>query len=315
MTRRRRRLRIILACGVGVGSATALALVAFRSNLVFFVAPSELVAQAPRQGQVLEWMVARYGNSVRLRPPFDVETALLLSAPVLALAIGFSIVAVSRRRTAYRVPHPSSDRRRMQAAGDITETERDGAVIDVPRRFLTSADEREAELRKGTNTSLRVALAGVPAIALTLYLTNGSPNLPSVTGGSLIAEPALPPEAESKLLANLRARATSLPANSAEARSTYIALGRAEADRGDMSAAAAAWNVALTINFDSTLAAATAEALSESVGHVDACAAALFQRALASAPADAPWRPMVIKRLAEAKSGSDASSSSSGAGN
>lgn len=166
MTRRRRRLSIILACGVGVGSATALALVAFRSNLVVFVAPPELVAQAPKQGQVLEWMVARYGNSVRLRPPFDVETALLWSAAVLALAIGFSIVAVSRRRTAHRVTHPSSDRKRMQAAGDIAETERDGAVIDVQRRLLTSADEREAELRKGTKSSLRVGLAGVPAIVI-----------------------------------------------------------------------------------------------------------------------------------------------------
>jgi cytochrome c-type biogenesis protein CcmH len=315
MTRSRRRLRIILACGFGVGSATVLALVAFRSNLMVFVAPAELIARAPWQGQVLEWMVACYGNSVRPWAAFDVETALLWSAPVLALATGSSIVAVSRRRTAYRVSHPSSARRRIQAVGDITETERDGAVIDVQRRLLTSADERGAELRKGAKTSLRLALAGVPAIALALYLKNGLPNLPSVTGGSLIAEPAIPPEAESKLSGNLRAQATSLPANSAEARSIYIALGRAEADRGDMSAAAVAWNVALTINFDSTLAAATAEALSESVDHVDTRAAALFRRALASAPADAPWRPMVIKRLAEAKSGSDASSSSSGAGN
>jgi cytochrome c-type biogenesis protein CcmE len=54
MTRRRRRLRITLACGVGVGSATAWSLVAFKSNLAFFITPSELVAQTPRQGQVLE---------------------------------------------------------------------------------------------------------------------------------------------------------------------------------------------------------------------------------------------------------------------
>ena len=80
MTRRDRRLWIILACGVGV-RATALALVSFKSNLVFFVAPPELVAQMSRQGQVLEWMVAHYGNSARLSAPFDVETALLWSAP------------------------------------------------------------------------------------------------------------------------------------------------------------------------------------------------------------------------------------------
>jgi cytochrome c-type biogenesis protein CcmE len=53
MTRKRRRLLVVLLCGVGVGSATALALIAFRGNLVFFEAPSQLVAEAPRQGQVI----------------------------------------------------------------------------------------------------------------------------------------------------------------------------------------------------------------------------------------------------------------------
>lgn len=53
MTRKRRRLWFVLACGVGLSGATALALVAFRGNLVFFKSPSDLVAQAPRQGQVI----------------------------------------------------------------------------------------------------------------------------------------------------------------------------------------------------------------------------------------------------------------------
>lgn len=43
MTRRRRRLWLLLACGVGLGSATALALDAFSANIVFFVAPSQLL--------------------------------------------------------------------------------------------------------------------------------------------------------------------------------------------------------------------------------------------------------------------------------
>ena len=53
MTRKRRRLFVVLLCGVGLGSATALALVAFRGSLVFFEAPSQLIADAPRQGQVI----------------------------------------------------------------------------------------------------------------------------------------------------------------------------------------------------------------------------------------------------------------------
>ena len=53
MTRKRRRLWIVLACGLGLGSATALALAAFRDNLVFFVAPSDLEAHAGSVGRTL----------------------------------------------------------------------------------------------------------------------------------------------------------------------------------------------------------------------------------------------------------------------
>lgn len=51
MTRKRRRLWILVACGLGLGSATALALAAFRDNLVFFLAPSDLAAKAPPAGR------------------------------------------------------------------------------------------------------------------------------------------------------------------------------------------------------------------------------------------------------------------------
>ncbi|MBV9783802.1 MAG: cytochrome c maturation protein CcmE [Acidisphaera sp.] len=53
MTRKRRRLWVLLACGVGLGSATALSLSAFRSNLVFFVAPSDVAASPPPPGRSL----------------------------------------------------------------------------------------------------------------------------------------------------------------------------------------------------------------------------------------------------------------------
>jgi cytochrome c-type biogenesis protein CcmH len=178
-----------------------------------------------------------------------------------------------------------------------------GVVTDVQRRILASADEREVELTDGARAPLLAALAFVPLIALALYLASGSPRLPSVAGESVVAEPTLSVEAEDKVLSSLRARAMSSPTNSPAARSAYIALGKVEAGHGDMAAAAAAWTVALSISFDATLAAATAEASSESSGRVDTAARELFQKALASAPADAPWRSMVVKRLAEAATG------------
>ena len=55
------------------------------------------------------------------------------------------------------------------------------------------------------------------------------------------------------------------------------------------------------MRFDPTIAAEAAEAITEAQGHVTEEAAALFRRALAELPADAPWRPMAEKRLSEVK--------------
>ena len=53
--------------------------------------------------QVTAWMVARYGDFVRLRPPFNAVTALLWLSPLLAVAAGLGLVFASRRA---RVPAP-----------------------------------------------------------------------------------------------------------------------------------------------------------------------------------------------------------------
>jgi cytochrome c-type biogenesis protein CcmE len=42
MTRKSRRMAILAACMIGLGSATALSLSAFSSDMVFFVAPSDM---------------------------------------------------------------------------------------------------------------------------------------------------------------------------------------------------------------------------------------------------------------------------------
>lgn len=48
--------------------------------------------------QVMEWMVDRYGNFIRLQPPFTLTTALLWFMPVLALAIGCMVAFVTLRK-------------------------------------------------------------------------------------------------------------------------------------------------------------------------------------------------------------------------
>lgn len=65
--------------------------------------------------QVTAWMVARYGDFVRLRPPFNAVTALLWLSPVLAVALGLGLVVLGRRS---RVPPPPplSDAERARVA-------------------------------------------------------------------------------------------------------------------------------------------------------------------------------------------------------
>jgi cytochrome c-type biogenesis protein CcmE len=51
MTRKGRRLVTILACGAGLCTATGITLNAMKSNLVFFMAPSDIAAHAPPAGR------------------------------------------------------------------------------------------------------------------------------------------------------------------------------------------------------------------------------------------------------------------------
>jgi cytochrome c-type biogenesis protein CcmH len=58
--------------------------------------------------QVIDWMVARYGDFVRLRPPFNATTLLLWFAPAIAVLSGVTAVVIARRRRA-ATPEPLSE--------------------------------------------------------------------------------------------------------------------------------------------------------------------------------------------------------------
>jgi len=63
---------------------------------------------------VIDWMVARYGNFIRLRPPFDAHTLLLWLAPVLAVGICVITVLLSRyRRPVLVAPLTNEERGRL----------------------------------------------------------------------------------------------------------------------------------------------------------------------------------------------------------
>ena len=74
----------------------------------------EQVAAGASDQQVISWMVARYGNFVRLKPPFEPATWLLWLSPLLALAAGGAWILLGRRR--FAVPAPLSAEEQAQLA-------------------------------------------------------------------------------------------------------------------------------------------------------------------------------------------------------
>jgi cytochrome c-type biogenesis protein CcmH len=65
--------------------------------------------------QVIDWMVARYGNFVRLRPPFNAMTLVLWGAPLIAVLGGLAAALIARRRRP-AAPAPLSDAERQRLA-------------------------------------------------------------------------------------------------------------------------------------------------------------------------------------------------------
>lgn len=64
--------------------------------------------------QVIDWMVARYGDFVRLRPPFNATTIVLWMAPLIALLAGaVAVVAARRRRPAAMAPLDEAEQQRL----------------------------------------------------------------------------------------------------------------------------------------------------------------------------------------------------------
>ncbi len=80
----------------------------------------EQIARGATDEQVRQYLHARYGDFVLLRPPLAWSTALLWATPVLALLAGIGLILASRRRAAPAAPAPltEEERRRLAALED-----------------------------------------------------------------------------------------------------------------------------------------------------------------------------------------------------
>ncbi len=65
--------------------------------------------------QATSWIVARYGDFVRLRPPVNAVTALLWLSPLIAIGAALAAILLLRRRPP-AAPTPLSDAERARLA-------------------------------------------------------------------------------------------------------------------------------------------------------------------------------------------------------
>jgi cytochrome c-type biogenesis protein CcmH len=189
------------------------------------------------------------------------------------------------------------------AAGRLLPEEHAAAKLEVQRRLLADAALQEAAPPPPGRLALFLTAAAIPALAMGLYLYGGHPDYRAEETAAATAAPGPNADTEKQaaaMVAQLRARLAIMDPASDRAREGYILLGRSELSLGHIAEAADAWGHALDARFDPTLAASTAELMTESEGHMSEKAAELFRHALADAPPDVPWRKAVEARLKQA---------------
>jgi cytochrome c-type biogenesis protein CcmH len=226
-----------------------------------------------------------------------------------------------------------SEIERDRAAGLIGSLEAEAARVEISRRLLAAADA-ERDTPASSNTAFRrvvavVALAGLPLLAVAFYLPLGSPKLPDfpLTGRIQAANLSQPLD---NLVAQVEAH---LEKNPTDGRGWSV-LAPVLAKLGRFDDAVRAYRNSITYNGDSAprradlgeaMAAAaggvvTTDAKAEferavalDAGEVKARfflglaaeqdgrateAAAIWRAMLQTAPANAPWRPLVQSALA-----------------
>lgn len=182
----------------------------------------------------------------------------------------------------------------------LPEAEYQGARLEVQRRLLAADQIAEPEADRRARGLLIATLVAIPLAAVAVFVPSGLPLVPSEPHATVVRERAAARSRDDALIARLEQKLAELPQGSKQSRQGYLLLGQALVTQNKLAAAAKAWRVALKVKFDPTLAAETAEAESEAAGHVTPTAADLFRKALAEAPAGAPWRKLAEQRLREA---------------
>ena len=213
----------------------------------------------------------------------------------------------------------------QRAEGRLDETAFHSATVEVQRRLLSAPAPEQVAASNRPSLLLLAALVLVPVVGVALYVERGFPDMPSATLAVRLEADAR----DEAMLVQLRERLATADPMTQVGRQGFLLLGNAERNRGRLAEAVAAWERALAGGFDIGLAGDVAEmeiernepanalrwisrglsmqpqdprlrflsGLAEARAGRAEVARGIWDRMLADAPADAPWRAIVEERL------------------
>ncbi len=88
----------------------------------------EMTKEGKSKDEIVDYMIARYGNFVTYNPPFTLSTAILWLGPVSVLLIGFGVIVIRSRRskTAATNNNAQWDRDKEARLKALLEEDKDG---------------------------------------------------------------------------------------------------------------------------------------------------------------------------------------------
>jgi len=192
--------------------------------------------------------------------------ALVLMTPLLFIGAGGDMRG--RRETALALHRAQlKELERDLADGRIAPAEYNAARLEVERRLLAADGFTERALDGNARFLLLATVLAVPLMAFALYLPGSTPSVPSEPHAQWVARQEAINMRLAGLIASLRMHLATVDPNSVDASQGQAYL---------------------------------AEALSEQAGGITPEALSYFRQSLANAPANASWRPLDERRIAEA---------------
>ncbi len=88
----------------------------------------EMTKEGKSKDEIVDYMIARYGNFVTYNPPFTLSTAILWLGPVSVLLIGFGVIVIrsSRSKAAATSNNAQWDKDKEARLKALLEEDKDG---------------------------------------------------------------------------------------------------------------------------------------------------------------------------------------------